>query len=136
MQIEDRKVEISASAPLQYLSKYKLDLNNTVKGADGEDFAGLSKTFFTEIDPNPKFPQISEEVLLDLVQEQTFKYFWDFAHPNSGLARERNTSGNLVTVGGSGFGVMAILVGIERGFISRDRGGGKINENSRLSKYR
>ncbi len=119
---EDRRVEISASQPLQHLSKYKLDLNKTIKGADGENFAGLIKTFFTEIDQNPKFPQISEEALLNLVQEQTFKYFWDFAHPHSGLARERNTSGNLVTIGGSGFGVMALLVGIERGFISREEG--------------
>jgi hypothetical protein len=69
-----------------------------------------------------KFPPISDEDLLTLVQQQTFKYFWDFAHPVSGLARERNNSGDLVTIGGSGFGVMAILVGIERGFITRLEG--------------
>ena len=60
--------------------------------------------------------------MLTLVQEQTFKYFWDFAHPSSGLVRERNTSGDLVTTGGTGFGMMAIIVGIERGFISRSEG--------------
>ncbi|WP_373492740.1 glucoamylase family protein [Aquiflexum sp.] len=119
---EDSKVEITTSAPLQYLTKYNLNIANSLKGAEGEDFAGLNRTFFTEIDPDPKFPKISEEALMNLVQEQTFKYFWDFAHPNSGLARERNTSGNLVTIGGSGFGVMTILVGIERGFISRQDG--------------
>ncbi len=64
----------------------------------------------------------SDEELLDMVQAYTFRYFWNFGHPVSGLSRERNTSGDLVTMGGSGFGVMAILVGIERGFITRQQG--------------
>jgi hypothetical protein len=65
---------------------------------------------------------LNDEELLDMVQEATFRYFWDYAHPVSGLARERTGSGNTVTIGGSGFGIMAILVGIERGFISRQEG--------------
>ncbi len=64
----------------------------------------------------------SDDELLDMVQEYTFRYFWDFAHPASGMARERNTSDNVVTTGGSGFGIMAILTGIERGFIAREQG--------------
>jgi hypothetical protein len=62
----------------------------------------------------------TDEELLDMVQEYTFRYFWDFAHESSGMARERNTSGNTVTSGGSGFGLMAIPVGIERGYITRE----------------
>lgn len=65
--------------------------------------------------------EMNDEELLTMVQEYTFRYFWDFAHPVSGLARERNTT-STVTSGGSGFGIMAILVGIERGFISREQG--------------
>ncbi len=65
---------------------------------------------------------LPDSVLLDMVQEATFKYFWDFAHPVSGLARDRfGGSDEIVTSGGSGFGVMAILVGIERGFITREQ---------------
>ncbi len=64
----------------------------------------------------------SDSVLLDMVQRATFKYFWDYAHPVSGLARERLGSGETCAIGGSGFGVMAILVGIERGFITRAQG--------------
>jgi hypothetical protein len=64
------------------------------------------------------------------VQRTTFQYFWDGAEPVSGLGRERfHVDGNypdndksIVTIGGSGFGVMAILVGIERGFITRQQG--------------
>lgn len=77
------------------------------------------------IDP---IPTITDEELLTLTQKETFKYFWDFAHPNSGAARERyhpNNPGNdanTVTTGGTGFGLMGILVGIERGFITKQQG--------------
>ena len=68
---------------------------------------------------------LSDSALLDLVQKQTFKYFWDFSHPVSGLARERSNTtpayGNeVVTIGGSGFGIMAIIVATERHWITRD----------------
>jgi len=71
---------------------------------------------------NAKTFEMTDEELLTMVQEYTFRYFWNFAHPSSGLMRERNTSGKIVTMGGSGFGVMAILVGIERGFITWEEG--------------
>src|SRR4051812_34518152 len=68
---------------------------------------------------------LSDSGLLDLVQRQTFKYFWDFAHPVSGMARERSNvaydyGNEVVTTGGTGFGVMATIVAAERGWISRD----------------
>ena len=73
---------------------------------------------------------LTDERLLDSVQYQYFQYFWDGAEPNSGLARERfhvdgvypQNDKHIVTTGGGGFGLMAILVGIERGFISREEG--------------
>jgi hypothetical protein len=68
--------------------------------------------------------KLSDARLLDLVQRQTFRYFWDFAHPVSGLARERSHVADprdldTVTSGGSGFGVMAIIIASERGWIDR-----------------
>ncbi len=78
--------------------------------------------FSTRLDTLPKFPEISDDSLLTLVQRHTFRYFWDYAHPVSGLTRERNGSGDLVTSGGSGFGLMAVIVAIERGFITRQEG--------------
>ena len=67
--------------------------------------------------------QLSDDELMTLVQKQTFRYFWDFAHPESGLAHERSNGGaETATIGGSGFGVMAIIVGIERGFVTREQG--------------
>lgn len=78
--------------------------------------------FTTYIDSVPKFPIISDDSLLTLVQRRTFRYFWDYAHPVSGLARERYGSGDVVTSGGSGFGLMAIITGIQRNFITREEG--------------
>lgn len=72
--------------------------------------------------------QLTDEKLLDLVQHQTFKYFHEFAHPASGMALERNTSGDIVTSGGSGFGVMALIVGMERGFITRQEGLAQVSQ--------
>ena len=67
---------------------------------------------------------LSDDDLLDKVQRQTLLYFTEFAHPVSGLAversDERNYSNDVVTTGGTGFGIMAIIAGIERGFLSRE----------------
>jgi hypothetical protein len=72
----------------------------------------------------PQFSEADDEIL-DLVQRQTLRFFWEGAHPISGLARDRQkTTGDpdndLVAIGGSGFGIMAVVVGVERGWISRD----------------
>jgi hypothetical protein len=88
---------------------------------------------------------ISDAVLLDIVQRQTFRYFWHYAHPVSGLARERDNTvkaeyywdyineaegePNLskhsfgeeaCAIGGTGFGIMSTVVAVERKWISRD----------------
>lgn len=65
---------------------------------------------------------MTDDQLMDMVQRYTFKYFWDDGHPVSGLARERNNSGDIVTTGGSGFGIMGLLVGIENEYITRAQG--------------
>lgn len=79
-------------------------------------------------DVDPIQEQLTDTELMDLVQKNTFKYFWDFAHPISGLALERSNleayggeAANIVTTGGSGFGVMAIVIGVERNYITRDQ---------------
>ena len=79
----------------------------------------------TAVNPADRPKNLSDSALLDLVQKQTFRYFWDFAHPVSGLARERSNvaydyGAEVVTTGGTGFGVMAVIVAAERKWISRD----------------
>lgn len=70
----------------------------------------------------------TDEALLDVVQKQTFRYFWDFAHPHSGTIRERNhpSFADVVTTGGTGFGLMTIIVAVERKWISRNNAIGRI----------
>jgi hypothetical protein len=88
---------------------------------------------------------IPDSVLLDIVQRQTFRYFWHYAHPVSGLARERSNTvlaehywdyineawgepnfsktpfgPDACAIGGTGFGIMSTIVAVERGWIGRD----------------
>ena len=88
---------------------------------------------------------ISDSALLDIVQRQTFRYFWNFAHPVSGLARERSNTvlaehywdyineaydepnfsktpfgADACAIGGTGFGIMSTIVAVERGWVKRD----------------
>lgn len=126
----DSTVAVQPATPFNYFTSYSLITAASLKSADGNALGagGLTITFKTKLDPTPKFPIISDDALLDLVQQQTIKYFYDFGHPVSGLARERNTSGDVVTTGGSGFGLMAMIVGIERGFIPRADGIARFNK--------
>ena len=68
---------------------------------------------------------LSDTALLELVQKQTFNYFWAFAHPLSGMSRERSNAAyeygdEVVTTGGTGFGVMSVVVAADRKWITRD----------------
>ncbi|SIR42349.1 glucoamylase family protein [Maribacter ulvicola] len=89
-----------------------------------------SKSKLRDQGDNVEHSKITDEQLLDSVQKQTFNYFWEGAEPTSGLARERihlddiypTHHKDIITIGGSGFGVMAILVGIERELITREMG--------------
>lgn len=69
---------------------------------------------------------LSDSALLDVVQRQTFRYFWDYGHPVSGLARERSNEAygygdEVVTIGGSGFGIMAMITAVNRKWITREQ---------------
>ena len=81
---------------------------------------GHAQTISTD-QPTPE----QDRILMDSVQKQTIKYFWDFAHPTSGLARERSNvaydyGNEVVTTGGSGMGFMALIVGVDRGWLKRE----------------
>lgn len=128
----DKTLTVTATQPLKHLFKYLFWISQELKGKGGESMTNqFSQYFHTVLDPAPKLPLLPNDEdndtdntndLLSVVQKQTFKYFYDFAHPASGMARERNSSGNTVTSGGSGFGIMALIVGMERGFITRAEG--------------
>lgn len=124
LQNNDSVLVVQPTAPLKALTKYNFSVASTLKSVAGGNLsASISKAFITQIDSVAKFPLLTDDELLTKVQQQTFKYFWDYGHPVSGLARERNNGDdNTVTSGGSGFGIMAIPVAINRSFITRAEG--------------
>jgi hypothetical protein len=114
---------ITPQSDFKSFTTYTLAINNNLKADGGGNLINpVNITLISGLDNSDKFTRVTDDELLTLVQRQTFKYFWDFGHPTSGLARERNTSGDIVTTGGSGFGVMAIVTGINRNFITRAEG--------------
>ncbi len=118
----NKKVELTTNQKLEGYKKYYFVASTALKSVTGYNFSGFSNSFMTAVDSTPKFPLITDEELLTLIQQKNFSYFYDYAHPVSGMARERLNSGDIVTSGGSGFGLMALIVGMERGFITREQG--------------
>ena len=98
----------------------KSDVNNQ-PGGSTDTIPSKCMTLSREVNDT-----LSENELLNLVEKQTIRYFWDYAEPNSGMARERLNSGTTVTTGGSGFGIMALIAGADRGFLGRDTVAGRI----------
>jgi len=119
MNLTDFRTKTSVLLAILTIALFVVSCTNTAK-----------QTTVPDPDPQPEPQEISEDSLFTLVQERTFQYFWDGAEPNSGMARERyHVDGNypqndkhIVTSGGSGFGIIAILVGMERNFISYNDG--------------
>ena len=67
--------------------------------------------------------EFNDDELLTMLQQDCFRYYWDGADPNSGMTRE-NIPGDdrIVATGASGFGIMALVVGVDRHFITREQG--------------
>ncbi|MBP8114062.1 MAG: Ig-like domain-containing protein [Chitinophagaceae bacterium] len=120
---DGKQITVVPQNDLTSFTTYTLTVSNGLKSSTGGRLINpVTISLTTGITYTDKFPRITDDELLTKIQQQTFKYFWDFGHPVSGLARERNTSGETVTSGGSGFGIMAIPVGISRNFITRAEG--------------
>jgi hypothetical protein len=111
---------IIATSELAPFSTFQLVVFPGLRSQAGTNiFTGRTFTLSTGLDMSDKFPRIPDEELLDLVQRQTFRFFWEFGHPVSGMSRERsNWNDNIVATGATGFGVMAMIVAVERGFIT------------------
>ncbi|MCX6227352.1 MAG: Ig-like domain-containing protein [Bacteroidia bacterium] len=118
----NKTIAFTNQYPLKGYQKYYFTVSSNLTSLTGYSFDGFSNSFYSSLDSTDKYPRITDEELIDLVESQTFRYFWDFGHPSCGLARERNSSGDIVTIGGSGFGVMSLIAGMERHYITRNDG--------------
>jgi hypothetical protein len=67
--------------------------------------------------------EFNDDELLTMLQEDCFRYYWDGADPHSGMTRE-NIPGDdrIVATGASGMGIATLIVGVDRGFITRAQG--------------
>ncbi|GAB4039879.1 glucoamylase family protein [Spirosoma jeollabukense] len=125
----DTTITLTPQSSLKSLTAYTVIVPPTLTSQRSTTFnANLTVSIVTSLDSTDKFSRISDSLLLDLAQKQTFKYFWDFGHPTSGMARERNSSGDVVTSGGTGFGIMAIVTAVNRNFITRQDGLARLNK--------
>ena len=105
-----------------FLSFLIINLSLISCGGDDTPRTGGTPLPTTPTDPPKTY---TDTEIIEMTQKDALKYFWDFAQSNSKLARERyhtdNTSqdANVVTTGGSGFGLMTILVGIKNGYVAK-----------------
>lgn len=82
-----------------------------------------------------KAQMLSDDALLDTIERTTSLYFTDFINPNNGLARERANRdyyGDIVTTGGTGFGMMAIVAAAERQYIPREQAVAQLDNITRF----
>jgi len=115
----DSTLTLVPSASLKNLAIYTVSVNtNLMSKTDSFLESNVKLNLTTVIDSSDKFPRITDSALLTLVEQQTFNYFWANGDPTSGMSKER-ASQPQVTTGGSGFGIMAMLVGVQRNFITR-----------------
>jgi hypothetical protein len=121
----DSVLIIHAVSALDFLTQYTVTVADQLKSTTGNPLVpSFVLTLRTGIDPSNKFPIISDEALMDTVQKRTFKYFWDYGHPVSGLARDKTNSSDLndCSIGGTGFGILCLPVAVNRNFIKRSEG--------------
>ncbi len=103
-------------------------------GCDSSSKSQQTTSDVIPVDTGVSNVKLTDQELIELVQKQTFAYFWNYAHSNSGMARERyipqdpGFDENIVTTGGSGFGLMALVSGMSRSYISKEDGVKRLNK--------
>ena len=67
--------------------------------------------------------ELTDEELLDMLQEAAFRYYWEASGTRTGMAHE-NLPGDdrIVATGATGLGISALVAAVHRKFITRDQG--------------
>lgn len=63
----------------------------------------------------------ADQAFLDSLQRDTFRYFWETANPANGLIPDRAPTPSFSSVAAVGFGLTTYLVGVERGYVTRQQ---------------
>lgn len=99
-----------------------IDILYKEKKIDKDTYKMLKKAGKDKISEIEKMLSLNDEELLETIQKRTFTYFWDAIHPKTGLMRDRATNNGLCSIAVVGFGLSAIPIGIERGWITKEEG--------------
>jgi len=75
--------------------------------------------------PGPAVAE-STEAILDSLQYGAFRFFWDEVNPANGLIRDRTATGSLCSIASNGFGLTAIAIGVDRGWVTRAAAGQRV----------
>jgi hypothetical protein len=85
----------------------------------GNTMAATEASYQAQVDT---LLRMDDAALLDAVARETFDYFWNEANPDNGLIRDRSTPTSAASIAAVGFGLTAIPIGIDRGWINREQG--------------
>jgi hypothetical protein len=88
-------------------------------GADNPAGALLELDDLALEGPASEGEPLTDDRLLEEASHAAFRYFWDYAHPQLGLALDQSASADTYTIAGTGFGLAAWCVGAERGWVTR-----------------
>ena len=80
-----------------------------------------SATVFATPDPFP-----SDDAFMDYLEQANFYYFWYSANPANGLIPDRSTTGSACSIASVGFGLTAIGIAVDHGWITRDQGAARV----------
>ena len=68
----------------------------------------------------------NDDDFLEYLQQTSFDYFWYLANPNNGMVPDRSATGSAASIAAVGFGLTAIGIGIDHGWITRSQGAARV----------
>jgi hypothetical protein len=69
---------------------------------------------------------------LDSLSHRTFNYFWELADSNTAQIPDRWPSKSFSSIAATGFGITSYLIGVERGYITREQAAARILKTIRF----
>lgn len=123
-----KRGEVSVDYYLDFWNKYPE--NKSIVYRIVPKGLSVNSTAAAKLEVKATLKKFTDDDLLDMVQKYTTRYFYDYSHPDCGLARERsnNPNGDIVTTGGTGMGIMALIAGVNRGYFPREKAVAKIDQ--------
>jgi len=68
----------------------------------------------------------NDDAFMNYLEHAHFDYFWYTANPANGLVPDRSTTGSDCSIAAVGFGLTAIGIAIDHGWITRDQGAARV----------